>query len=799
MKDTLKSLGIEITNSNDGLLTTLLIINNPDGSPRWICNANSKKALFLKFYSIGTFKSMLFALMIRMVFLFRLQKLVFKTKKLHLRNNIFNKTVVDFSNINWAIFTGTVGPNNKIIAYEEDNGKGKFYKVAYSSIGLSLIKNEEFIINKLRFIAPENFVIPKCKREVNNVLELEDLSSFGDRNLVFSKTHELVLSEIYKKSKEELRIDLLPVIHTTENKLKDLERVKDKRIPIGMLKKLRKIYNAIDSRTISVAIAHRDFTPWNIYSTNEKLAIYDWELAQTLIPVGFDAFHFIVQQNILVNKSSWKEINQEIKDKITPELFTKWTNEGNRIDEYLQLYLLINTVSYLHIYARQLKWHAQVYWQLDTWNHAISESLKSQQLHRPMIIADVFDYMQHRDYAAIKFPNGSPENLSEYSDIDLCIKKEDLSGVLKYLKQHPLSLQTHIIKKSFMASVQIFLKNKSLLSIDLVWGFKRKSITMLDANKVIENAYVNEYHIKQMELLDMVRYIGLFHGLNDTKIPSKFKAYQQVLKEENVALDEILYCNFIDNTIRKRELVKCLNRKPENSLVNRTLSTFNYYLDTVKQLMFSKGLIITFSGVDGAGKSTVIKNVAHEIEKKLRKPVKILRHRPSVLPILSAWTKGKIKAEQDSINSLPRQGTNKSFFSSLLRFSYYFSDYVLGQFYVYFKYTLRGHIVLYDRYYFDFINDSKRSNIQLPKQIIKAGYTFLLKPDLNFFLYADSDTILKRKKELDSKTITVLNEEYLELFGTLKDSKRGHYTAINNIELVDTLTLIMYDTITKVA
>jgi len=799
MENTFKSLGIELTDSKNGLLTSLLIINNPDGSPRWICNSKSKKALFLKFYSITTFKSRVFAMLIRIVFLFRLQRLVFKTKKLYLRNIHDKKTIVNFLDINWAIFTGTVGPNNKIIAYKEDKNKGKFYKVAYSPTALSLIKNEEFIINKLGFIAPDNFVIPKCKREVNNILELEDLSSLGSRNSVFGQTHELVLSEIYDKSKEELRVDLLPVIHATEKKLIDLERIKDKRIPMGMLKKLRKVYNSINSKNISVAVAHGDFTPWNIYATNEKLAIYDWELAQTLMPVGFDAFHFIIQQSILVNKKPWKEISEEIKTKITPELFAKWSSKNGNVDEYLQLYLLINTVSYLHIYARQLKWHTQVHWLLDTWNHAISETLKCKEVNRSMVIADIFDYLQHKEYAAIKFPNSSPENLSEYSDIDLCIKKEDLSGILAYLKEHPLSCQTHVIKKSFMVSVQIFLKNKTLLSIDLIWSFKRKSITMLDAKQVIENAYINEHHIKQMELLDTVRYIGLFYGLNNTKIPSKFKAYQQILKEEKVALDEILYCNFIDNTIRKEELVRCLNNKPENSLMNRTLSTFNYYLDTVKQLVFSKGIIITFSGVDGAGKSTIIENITHEIEKRLRKPVKVLRHRPSVLPILSAWTKGKVKAEQDSVNSLPRQGTNKSFFSSLLRFSYYFTDYVLGQFYVYFRYTFRGHIVLYDRYYFDFINDSKRSNIQLPKQIIKAGYSLLLKPDLNFFLYADSNTILKRKKELDSNTITVLNEEYLELFGALRNSNKGHYIAIKNIELVDTINLIMYDTIAKVA
>tara|TARA_B110001450_G_scaffold156040_1_gene145478 strand:+ start:371 stop:2770 length:2400 start_codon:yes stop_codon:yes gene_type:complete len=799
MENIFNSLGVKINSRNEGIPISILVINNRDGSPRWICNSNSKKPLFLKFYSISSFKSKVFAFLIECIFLLKLQSFIFTKRQLYFSQKKSSFIPIDFSNLSWAIFTGTVGPNNKIIAYKENKGKGKFYKVAYSSTALSLIENEEFILNKLGFINPENFIIPKCKRATNSILELEDLSNFGIRNSVFSEEHKVVLSEIYKKSGEELRIDLLPIIHKMESKLLELELVNDKRIPKGMLKKLRKIYNAIDSKTISVAISHGDFTPWNMYANNEKLAIYDWELAEILIPVGYDAFHFIIQQNIMVNKCCWKDIGQEIKTKISPELFSKWTNENSKIDEYLQLYLLINTISYLHIYARQQQWHKQIHWQLETWNQAISETLMDTEAHRPLLIADIFDYLQYKDYAAISFPNGSPEHLSVYSDIDLCIKKNDLQGVLNYLKKHPLCHEMNIIKKSFMTSVQVFLKDKTLLSIDLIWSFKRKSITMLDADKVIENAYENQYHIKQMELLDMVRYVGLFYGLNNTKIPLKYKSYQEILKRENNVLDDLLYCNYIDRTVRKTELIKYLCVKPENSLVNRLSSTFKYYLDTLKNLIFSKGLIITFSGVDGAGKSTIIEKVKYEIEKKIRKPVKVLRHRPSLLPILSSWSKGKVKAELDASNTLPRKGKNNNIISSFLRFSYYYTDYLFGQFYVYFKYTFRGYVVLYDRYYFDFINDAKRSNIQLPKIITKVGYNFLLKPDLNFFLYADSKIILKRKKELDGETITILNQEYIELFDTLNSSEKDHYKVINNLKLVDTLNLIMSDTIAKVA
>jgi predicted AAA+ superfamily ATPase len=85
-------------------------------------------------------------------------------------------------------------------------------------------------------------------------------------------------------------------------------------------------------------------------------------------------------------------------------------------------------------------------------------------------------------------------------------------------------------------------------------------------------------------------------------------------------------------------------------------NTFHYLKDSFAE----KGFIITFSGVDGAGKSTVISEVSELIEKRYRRPVKVLRHRPSLLPILSVWTKGKEKAHEDAVNSLPRQETTKT-------------------------------------------------------------------------------------------------------------------------------------------
>ena len=203
------------------------------------------------------------------------------------------------------------------------------------------------------------------------------------------------------------------------------------------------------------------------------------------------------------------------------------------------------------------------------------------------------------------------------------------------------------------------------------------------------------------------------------------------------------------------------------------------------------GLVITFSGVDGAGKSTVIEHVKERLEKKWRKRVVVIRHRPSVLPILSAWKYGKEGAEARSVQNLPRQGQNFSLSSSLVRFSYYYLDYVVGQVVIWLKHTRRGHIVLYDRYYFDFINDGRRSNINLPARFTQALYAFVNKPKLNFFLYADPQEILRRKQELSASTITQLTQQYRALFGELGARyRRSRYVPIKNQDLDTTLNLI---------
>lgn len=768
-----------------------LYIPNKDGSKRWIWPASAGNPYFLKFYNISNLKSKLIAFCIKLVFVFKLQRLFFKSQ------NIFYSQISDKQffemNSDWALFTGTAGPNNKAIVYVKKHDTSCFIKVALTEQAKTLLKHEKFVLNRLFYSSPVTFDFPSTVATTNDTLTLSDLSEGGRRESKLSDLHMNTLIELNEISSFSTPLYNFEPWKQLKCELELLETLDDCRIPKGMIRKLKDIIHSrnTDSK-IEVSLCHGDFTPWNIYQNEEKLQIYDWELSQPFMPIGHDAFHFIMQQGILVERKNWKQIKKDIDHQLKSGNFkaiSKFKNED--MEEYLQLYLLFNTITHLKLYAKQLKWHEQVFWMLNVWNDAITSFTVDIKTQRQLVIMDLFDFLADKRYAAIKFPGTLPEMLSEFSDIDLFIEKPLQQLILHYLENHPHVDHVSLKKSSFMCTQQIICNDGSIISLDLIWKMKRKNLELMDVSQALKNAYMNSYGIKMLELKDNIRYIGLFYLANGANIPSKFNAYEELLKRSDSPLDNLLFNYFIEEEPNKKPVLNFINKRKPNRGLSYFRNTIDYMIDVVKTALFNKGMIITFSGVDGAGKSTVIEKIKFKLEKQLRRRVIVLRHRPSLLPIISSYTKGKIQAEQDAAQSLPRMGNNTSTLSSLLRFGYYYTDYLFGQFVIYFKYISRGYVVLYDRYYYDFISDAKRSNVNLPSSFTKLGLLFLMKPKCNFFLYADPEIILERKKELSKETINSLTREYMSLFASLaKSNKAEEYKVIENRKLEDTLNNI---------
>ncbi|GAA5038692.1 hypothetical protein GCM10011506_36830 [Marivirga lumbricoides] len=801
MQNIFKHIGYNVDNeASEAKELPIMMIKNPDGSARWIWHAQARKPYFLKFYNVSGLKPFAFATFCRIVFFLRIQRAIFSSKKVRLTHCDPSHPILNlFESSQWALFTGTTGPNNKMVIFHQGKEESEFIKIAPSNSANELLEKEFDTINILKNLKPITFSHPKAIRDAENILRLTDISYGGERLKHFSEEHKSTIFELSMKTtvnSDALRSQLLSEV---SDKLHSDSLTQDQRIPVSLIEKLQELSQFCEALPFKMSFNHGDFTPWNMYSSVTGLNIYDWELADYL-PIGFDAFHFIVQKGVMQEGKSWRKIKEEIDLYIPEELMNRWTKQSDlKRDDYLKLYLLVNATRYLYLYSQQEKWHAQISWLLAVWDDAITDLTKAEHANRGEFISNIFDYLQSKQYAAIKFPNIHPSLLSPNSDIDLCIYKNDYKSICQYIENHSAVKHTIMERKSFMASVKVFLHDNSIVCLDLIWKFKRKALVMMDAGEVLRNAVPNTYGVKNMSLKHLAEYLGLFYGLNAHEIPQFYQPYILALRDADTSIEKIIYKGLESSETPTEQLkAELLNYSP-NIGIRKLYNHMAYAMDVTRELLFKRGLIITFSGVDGAGKSTIIEKTKYELEKKLRKRVVVLRHRPSVLPILSAWTKGKEKAEQDAANTLPRQGSNKSFISSLFRFGYYFVDYFFGQFYVKLKYVSRGYVVLYDRYYFDFINDSKRSNIHLPNKLLMLGYKFLFSPDLNFFLYAKPEVILERKKELDHDTINSLTISYLNLFGNLNKAKKGAYIPVENIAMDETLKTIMQQAWPKIA
>jgi thymidylate kinase len=781
--------------------------NNTDGSLRWAWPTGSNQPNCLRFYNIASVKAKIFSLVFKIAFATRLTGLLAKTKFTLFAQPGTEGALKNIWGNNFAIFTGTVGPNRKGVIWYKNKTEQCFIKVALSENAAAIIGKEAAALTILQQYNFKQLQLPTVKEAADTFVTLSDINTGNTkRGQHFTVQHAKALEELYEVTTCHKILKNLDWWQQTTQKLETLAATNDARIPKGLLRKLQLLHNAVDEeQVLAVATAHGDFTPWNMYVTTQQLKVYDWELIITEAPLWWDAFHFIFQSGILMHRQNAKTILAVMDELQEQQIFT--TTTAATLQNNLQLYLLYNTVYYLDVYAHQPNWHMQVNWLLQTWNEAISVALVQNNLtsQRALFCIDLFDYLSGKNYATLKWLTHLPEELPETSDIDLCIAENEKVGLHNFLQNHPFAATVSVSHKSFMNNYGVVLNDASLLSVDAIWKIKRTHLEILTAQEVLSTRKVLSTGVQVPSVANNFNYTWLFYLLNNAPVPEKYQE-QFLLKPEaerqqlNRHFTAQWLCTGVThfgfamaaNKEIRAAVLQQIKEQPANKNWQFIKNKIGYYMDTATNLFSSKGMIITFSGVDGAGKSTVIENTRQQIEKVLRKKVVVLRHRPSVLPILSAWKHGKEAAEKKAATTLPRQGKNNSSFSSFIRFAYYYSDYFFGQFYIQVKHVWRGHVVLYDRYYFDFINDSKRSNIQLPAKFTSWFYRFLLKPQLNFFLYAQPEEILKRKQELDAATIKELTEKYLALFTSL--SKQYHsssYIPIHNQHLETTINTIV--------
>ncbi len=626
-------------------------ICNNDGSIRWIFPTQSKQAHFLNFYNIGSLKSKVFASIIQMIYKLKLVKYISSnTFYLYTEKPTFLETLINRYQANdYAIFTGTVGPNRKVLLWLRSEQSDYFVKIPTSNRSCELVKNEVKQSNYIQSFNIPNLNTPKTYFDINNkIAVLKSVASKdSERQNKLTSLHLSVLNKIYESNN---KIQSIQNSSFWKESMSNFNKIKHTAFASELKSNLQDLINSVDTKEIATfSTMHGDFTPWNMYVENDQICLYDWELSKSDMPLYLDIFHFVMQTNTLLTRKKYPEIKKEITD-IFEKSELAFINSNIDWIDYFKGYLIHNTIYNLQLFEEQEHLHEQAYWLMDTWNEAIQDLkvTSSKKILKEEFTNNLFYFLSTKYYALLKFSERSLKKIPDNSDLDILIDKSDLKTIIKYIQSAPEVQKLNIHNLSFASYLEIFFKDKGFLRIDLIHQFKRKNFEMFDKSEILQNTILTQENIKVPQTKYDFEYCLLFYLLNKSGIPKKYIDFFSTLPEqEKIGIENYIFekynlkydLNNLEqhNSEIENKLFSIIAKTNSNSGINKIKNNINYLFDTLKNTFLQKGLIVTFSGVDGAGKSTIIELAKKNIQKKYRKKLVVLRHRPSVLPILSSF------------------------------------------------------------------------------------------------------------------------------------------------------------------
>lgn len=764
---------------------------------RWLWPVAAREPQMLRFYHQGDKRSRLVGGIIRTAFKLRMPGLVSSG------NVVLYTTAIGARQLHrlndWAIFTGREGINRKMVIWHEDKeGRSAFTKLSLSTYAARNVYKERIAIQQP---APEGVVLPRNIDMRCYAFTQQDL--FGSQNAqVVQDISHFPLSALQRwlgYSVHPEKLGELAWYQEAQAWLHSPRRSKDERISEVLLDKMRTLIDCmLPQATVPVTRAHGDFTPWNIRRRGDELLIIDWEQSRDDLPALYDLFHFIYQSNTLVKGRPFAAIRQEIDETLRKPEWEKFLLEHD-IDpgEAEQQYLLCTISVHLREYARQTRWHHKRHALMQTWCEALGfwmdyEGLLTQ---RQIVLQDVIHFLHDQPYAAMKLCSQDITALPLNSVLEVCMPVQVRDALLDYLNKHRCVERIRVQSKAAMRQLSVFLSGGGSIHVDCIGEMRIGSLVFANAKQIWSTARLNKTGIKQPALDEDLRYTRLYYLLHGTSMPQQQRdlylaqnidtQYELLHKlhenglPSNKPLAAILQ---YDEGSYKRSIT-ALKKLPENKGLQHLWHYLQYGLDILRGMLPRRGFAITFSGLDGAGKHTVIEATRHRIMQELRMRVVVLPHRPSLLSLLFP----SISRREGAQNTIQLSQTRPSIPGAILRFAYYYVDYFFAQCYVYLRYITRGYVVLFDQY-FDFISDSKTHNVILPAAYTSWWYRFLLKPNLNFLLYSPVNVIRERKQELSAEDIERLTGQYLELFNKLeRRSGHGHYISVRNLRLGDTV------------
>lgn len=262
------------------------------------------------------------------------------------------------------------------------------------------------------------------------------------------------------------------------------------------------------------------------------------------------------------------------------------------------------------------------------------------------------------------------------------------------------------------------------------------------------------------------------------------------LSETPIGLGTTLSC-------RRRVLCTLALKSLQNYRFYQIRNSLHFFTREVALRLHPPGVLIVMIGPDGSGKSTVAASCFSLISPIFHSDKSQINHwRPGYLPPLrnllrpSRWA-----TDYQTPITNPHSSKPSGKFLSFLRLLYYLGDFTIGYWLKTRKLLEKNALVIFDRFYYDFLVDPLRSRINLPSWVPKLFLLFLPKPDATIYLDASPEILYSRKPELPLSELYRQVSAFRDILPTLPNpiivnTERPLYEVVDEVSsaILTTLT-----------